>query len=75
MSTFKYGKGQVNTNGIRLLNFFSINNLQLVKTFFKHKQTHIKTWTSPATPTGIRRKAIETRSATNLPSCEEAQRH
>ena len=55
MSTFKYGKGQVNTNGIHLLNFFSINNLKLVKTFFKHKPTHIKTL--PPTPTGIRRNS------------------
>ena len=39
----KYGKGQVNTNGIHLLNLSSINNLKLVNTFFKQKLTHITT--------------------------------
>ena len=48
----KYGKGQVNTNGTHLLKFSSINNLKLVNTFFKHKPTHITTWTSPETPRG-----------------------
>ena len=43
----KYGKGQVNTNGTHLLNFSSINKLKLVNMFFKHKPTHITTWTSP----------------------------
>ena len=46
----KYGKGQVNTNGTHLLNFSSIDNLKLVNRFFKHKPTHITTWTSPETP-------------------------
>ena len=51
----KYGKGQVNTNQTHLLNFSSINNLKLVNKFFKHKPTHIITWTSPKTPAGGRR--------------------
>ena len=53
----KYGKGQVNTNGTHLLNFSSINNLKLVNTLFKHKPTHIKTWTLPETPRGSRRNS------------------
>ena len=52
-----YGKGQVNTNGTHLLNVSSINNLKLVNTFFKHKLTHITTWTSPETPRGSRRNS------------------
>ena len=50
----KYGKGQVNANGTHSLNFSSINNLKLVNTFFKHKPTHIITWTSSETPRGSR---------------------
>ena len=53
----KYGKGQVNTNGTHLLNFSSINNLKLVNTLFKHKPTHITTWTLPETPRGSRRNS------------------
>ena len=53
----KYGNGQVNTNGTHLLNFSIINNLKLVNTFFKHKPTHITTWTSPETPRGSRRNS------------------
>ena len=53
----KYGKGQVNTNGTHLLNFSSINNLKLVNTFFKHKPTHLTTWTSLETPRGSSRNS------------------
>ena len=53
----KYGKGQVNTNGTHLLNFSSIDNLKLVNTFFKHKPTHITTWTSPETPRRSKRNS------------------
>ena len=53
----KYGKGQVNTNRTHVLNFSTINNLKLVNTFFKHKPTHITTWTSPETPRGSRRNS------------------
>ena len=52
-----YVKGNVNTNGTHLLNFSSINNLKLVNTFFKHRPTHITTWTSPKTPRGSRRNS------------------
>ena len=52
-----YVKGNVNTNGTNLLNSPSINNLKLVNTFFKHKPTHITTWTSPETPKGSRRNS------------------
>ena len=55
----KYGKGQVNTDGTHLLNFSSINNLKLLNTFFKHKPTHIATWTLPETPTGSRRNSYK----------------
>ena len=47
----------MNRNGTHLLNFSSINNLKLVNTFFKHKPTHITTWTSPETPRGSRRNS------------------
>ena len=53
----KHSKGQVNTNGIHLLNFSSINNLKLVNTFFKHKPTHLTTWTSLETPRGSSRNS------------------
>ena len=49
----------MNTNRTDLLNFSSINNLKLVKTFLKHKPTNIKTWTSPETPTGGRRNSYK----------------
>ena len=47
----------MNTNGTHLLNFSSVNKLKLVNTFFKHKPTHITTWTSPETPRGSRRNS------------------
>ena len=47
----------MNTSGTHLLNFSSINNLKLVNMFFKHKPTHIMTWTSPETPRGSRRNS------------------
>ena len=53
----RYGKGKVNTNGTHLLNFSSINNLKLVNTFFKHKPTHLTTWTSLETPRGSSRNS------------------
>ena len=49
----------MNTNGTHLLNFPSINNLKLVNTFFKHKPTHIMTWTSPEAPRGSRRNSYK----------------
>ena len=52
-----YVKGNVNANGTHLLNSPSINNLKLVNTFFKHKSTHITTWTSPETPKGSKRNS------------------
>ena len=39
------------------MNFASIKNLKLVNTFFKHKLTHITTWTSPETPRGSGRNS------------------
>ena len=62
----KYGKWQVNINGAHLLNCSSINNLKLVNTFFKHKPTHIATWTSPETLQEVEGTAIETKSTTFL---------
>ena len=47
----------MNTDGTHLLNFSSINNLKLLNTFFKHKPTHITTWTLPETPKGSRRNS------------------
>ena len=47
----------MNTNGTHLLNFSSINNLKQVNMFFKHKPTHITTWTSPESPKGSRRNS------------------
>ena len=58
-------KGQVNAKGTHLLNFSIINNLKLVNTF-KHKATHITTWTSPETPQEVKGTAIETRSTAIL---------
>ena len=69
----KYGKGQVNTNRTHLLNSYNINNLKLVNMFFKHKPTHITTWTSLEAPTRGRRNSY--RQPDRLQSCEEVQRH
>ena len=71
-SNWKVCKRQVNINGAHLLNCSSINNLKLVNTFFKHKPTHIASWTSLETLQEVEGTSIETRS---LYYCEEAPRH
>ena len=42
-----YGKGEVNSNGYRLLDFAKSYSLKLTNTFYKHKQCHRSTWESP----------------------------
>ena len=45
--TGKFGLGDRNNRGDRLLQFCSINNLAIVNTFYKHKKTRLVTWVSP----------------------------
>ena len=40
----KYGRGQRNENGNRLLQYAGQNNLCLTNTYFQHKQTYRGTW-------------------------------
>ena len=42
-----YGKGKVNSNGFRLLDFAKSYSLKISNTFYKHKQCHRSTWESP----------------------------
>ena len=44
----KYAKSDMNENGEKLIELCNLHNLWIRSTFFKHKQTHQTTWTSPA---------------------------
>ena len=41
-----FGKGEINENGLALLEFCNRNNLVLSNTLFQHKLAHRSTWTS-----------------------------
>ena len=43
----RHGKGLINSSGKRLLEMCKKNNLFITNTTFKHKKTHITTWTAP----------------------------
>ena len=43
----KYGKGLINNSGRRLLEMCKNKNLYITNTTFKHKKSHITTWTAP----------------------------
>ena len=58
----RFGKGQLNDNGIELIDFCSRNELVLTNTVFQHKINHRTTWQSPATPN---RKAKDGNSRRN----------
>ena len=43
----RFGTGQINNSGERLLQFCAINSLAIVNTLYKQKRTRLYTWLSP----------------------------
>ena len=43
----KYTKSDINENRLKLIERRNLHTLRITNTFFKHKQTHQTTWTSP----------------------------
>ena len=60
----RYGKGEVNENGTRLLEFCSQHSLVPTNTKFKHKLCHRTTWQAPVNPTAKRRDDTPARTHT-----------
>lgn len=42
-----FGHGEINDNGLRMLNFATINNLQIGNSHFQHPRKHQLTWRNP----------------------------
>ena len=58
----KYGKGEVNENGIHLLEYCSQQNMILTNTKFKHKMAHRSTWQAPEKLNAMRRDGTPRRN-------------
>ena len=52
-TTGTFGIGDVNSNGKKLIDFCTFNNLRILNTFFRHKASHKLTWEDRGSATAI----------------------
>lgn len=67
----KYGKGEMNSNGMELLGFCKRRQLVLASAPFPHRMSHRPTWESPATQTRTHteKKRNPYRNVVDISSC------
>ena len=49
----RFGPGELNENGVKLLDFCAFNSLVVMNTLFQHRPCHQQTWFHPADSKGL----------------------